>query len=87
MPLKAVPAAQVPAATITTLGPSNIQGNTSMAKSSKQSVKWYREIITQLIENQAALKQQLDKHSYWLVKMLLVKCYLGEVYKLKGFLI
>ena len=57
MLLKAVLAAQVPAATVTTSGPSNTQGNTSMAKNSEQSVEWYREIITQLIENQAALKQ------------------------------
>ena len=41
----------MPAATITTLGPSDTQGNTSIAESSKQSVEWYREIITQLIEN------------------------------------
>ena len=46
MPLKVVLAAQVPAATVTTLGPSNTQGDTSMAKSSEQSVEWYREIIT-----------------------------------------
>ena len=39
MPLKAVLAAQVLAVTITTLGPLNTQGNISMAKSSKQSVK------------------------------------------------
>ena len=58
-----------------------------MAKSSEQLVEWYREIITQLIKNQAALKQQLDKHSHWSVKMLSVKYFLGEVYKLKGFLI
>ena len=64
MPLKAVLAAQVLVATATTLGPLNTQGDINMAKSSKQSVKWYKEIITQLIENQAALKQQLDKHSY-----------------------
>ena len=46
MPLKAVPAAQVLAVTITTSGPLNTQGDINMAKSSKQSVKWYREIIT-----------------------------------------
>ena len=40
-----------------TSGPSNTQSDISMAKSSEQSVEWYREIITQLIENQAALKQ------------------------------
>ena len=51
MLLKAVPAAQVPAATATTSGPLNTQGNISIAKSSKQLIKWYREIITQLIEN------------------------------------
>ena len=57
-----------------------------MAKSSKQSVKQYKEIITQLTENQAALKQQLNKHGYQLVKILLIKYYLGEAYKLRGFL-
>ena len=45
MLLKAVPAAQMLVATVTTLGLSNTQGNISMAKSSKQSVEWYREII------------------------------------------
>ena len=39
MPLKAVPTAQVPVVTATTLGPSNTQGNISMAKSSEQSIK------------------------------------------------
>ena len=51
MPLKAVLAAQVLAATVTTLRPLNTQGDISIAKSSKQSVEWYREIITQLVEN------------------------------------
>ena len=51
MLLKAVPVAQVPAPTVTTLGLLNIQSNISIAKSSKQLVEWYREIITQLIEN------------------------------------
>ena len=64
MPLKAVLAAQVLAATVMTLGPLNIQSNISMAESSKQLVKWYREIIIQLTENQAALKQQLNKHGH-----------------------
>ena len=36
---------------ITTLGPSGTQGNTNIAKTSKQLVEWYRDIITQLIEN------------------------------------
>ena len=57
MLLKIVLAAQVLAVTAMTLGPLNTQSNTSMAKSSKQSVKWYREVVTQLIENQAALKE------------------------------
>ena len=46
MPLKAVLAAQVLAATVTTLGPLNIQGDTSIAKSSKQLVEQYKKIIT-----------------------------------------
>ena len=46
MPLKAVLAAQVLAVTITTSGPLNTQSNISMAKSNKQLVEWYREIIT-----------------------------------------
>ena len=61
MPLKAVLAAQALVLTATTSGPLNIQSDTSMAKSSKQLVKWYWEVVTQLIENQAALKEQLNK--------------------------
>ena len=45
LPKAVVFAATVPAA-ITTSGLSGIQGNTSIAKTSKQSVEWYREIIT-----------------------------------------
>ena len=45
MLLKAVLVAQALVLTVTTLGPSNIQGNTSIAKSSEQLVEWYREII------------------------------------------
>ena len=46
MPLKAaVPAATEPAAT-TTSGPSGTQGDTSIAKTSQQSVEWYRDMIT-----------------------------------------
>ena len=86
MPPKAVPAAQVPAATATTSGPSNTQGDTSMAESSEQSVEWYREMITQLAENQAALKQQLDKHGHRSVKMPSVERFSGEAHKLRGFL-
>ena len=41
MLLKAVPAAQVLAATVITLGPLNTQSNTSIAKSSKQLIEWY----------------------------------------------
>ena len=51
MLLKVILAAQVLAVTVMTLGPLNIQGDISMAKSSKQLVEWYKEIITQLIEN------------------------------------
>ena len=32
-------------------GPSGIQSDTSIAKLSKQLVEWYREIITQLVNN------------------------------------
>ena len=46
MLLKVVLAAQVLAATVTTLGPLNTQGNINMAKSSKQLVKWYQEVAT-----------------------------------------
>ena len=41
----AVSAATVPAV-ITTLGLSSTQSNTSIAKTSKQLVKWYKDIIT-----------------------------------------
>ena len=60
MPLKAVLAANV-LATVTILGPLGIQSNTSITKSSKQSVKWYREIITQFINN-------YNKYNNWLVQ-------------------
>ena len=46
MPPKVVLAVSVPAAIVTILGPLGIQGNTSIAKLSEQSVEWYREIIT-----------------------------------------
>ena len=46
MPLKTVLVANVLAATVMMSGPLGTQGDTSMAKLSKQSVKWYREIIT-----------------------------------------
>ena len=51
MPLKAVPAANILAVTVIILGPSGTQSDTSIAKSSKQLIEWYREIITQLIDN------------------------------------
>ena len=51
MPPKAVPAANMSAATVITSGLLGTQGNTSIAKSSKQLVKWYKEIITQLADN------------------------------------
>ena len=46
MPLKAVPAANVLAAIVIILGPLGTQGDTSIAKLSKQLVEWYKEIIT-----------------------------------------
>ena len=46
MPPKTVPAAIVPAAVITTLGLLGIQGNTNIAKTSKQLVEWYKKLIT-----------------------------------------
>ena len=46
MPLKAaVPAVIVPAK-IATLGPLSMQGDTSIAKTSKQLIKQYKDIIT-----------------------------------------
>ena len=51
MPLKVIPTANMPAATVTISGPLGTQGNTSIAKLSKQLIEWYREIITQLIDN------------------------------------
>ena len=50
MPLKAVLAANILAIAII-LRPLNMQGNTSIAKLSKQLIEQYREIITQLIDN------------------------------------
>ena len=44
-PKVAVPAAMVLVVIITS-GPLGTQGNTSIAKTSKQLVKWYRDIIT-----------------------------------------
>ena len=51
MPLKAVPAVNMPAAIVIISGPLGMQGDTSIAKLSKQLIEWYREIITQLIDN------------------------------------
>ena len=45
LPKAVVPAVTVPAAIIT-LELLGIQNNTSIAKTSKQSVEWYRDIIT-----------------------------------------
>ena len=38
-------------AIVTILGPLGTQGNTSIIKLSKQLIKWYKKIITQLINN------------------------------------
>ena len=47
MPLKAVqPAQRTPLTEAGTSGPARTQSNISIAKSSNQSVKWYRDIIT-----------------------------------------
>ena len=43
-------------------------------------------MVTQFIENQTALKEQLNKQGHYIIKMPLVKQFLGEVYKLKKFL-
>ena len=57
MPLKAVLAASTPAAIVIILGLLGTQSNTSIAKSSKYIIEQYKEVITQLIDNQAALKE------------------------------
>ena len=47
MPFKVVqPAQYTPLTEAGILGPAETQGDTSMAKSSNQSVEWYRDIIT-----------------------------------------
>ena len=52
MPLKAVQPAQCTLLMEAgTAGLAGIQSNTSMAKSSNQLVEWYRDMITQLINN------------------------------------
>ena len=52
MPPKAVQLAQRTLLTEAgTSGPAKTQSNTNIAKSSNQSVEWYREIITQFINN------------------------------------
>ena len=45
MPLKAVLAINAPA-TVIILGPLGTQSNTNIAKLSKHTVKWYKDIIT-----------------------------------------
>ena len=50
MPPKAVLVVNI-LAIVTILGLLGTQGNTSIAKLSKQLVKWYKEIITQLVDN------------------------------------
>ena len=47
MPLKVVQLAQrTPLTEVGTIGLAKTQGNTSMAESSNQLVKWYRDMIT-----------------------------------------
>ena len=50
MPPKAVLAASILAVLII-LGPLGTQNNTSITELSKQLIEWYREIITQLVDN------------------------------------
>ena len=87
MLLKAVLAANMPAIIVTILGLLGTQNNTSMVELSKQSVKQYKEIITQFTDNQAALKKQLNRQGYRAIKIPSVKWFSGEVYKLREFLI
>ena len=42
-------------------------------------------MVTQLIKNQIALKEQLNKQSHYTIKMPLIKYFIGEAYKLKKF--
>jgi hypothetical protein len=87
MPPKAVqPAQHTPSTEAGTSGPAGTQGDTSMAESSDQSVEWYRDMITQLADNQAALKQQLDQQGHRSIKMPSVARFEGEPHKLRGFL-
>ena len=52
MPLKAVQPAQRTLLTEAgTSGPAKTQKDTNIAKSSNQLVEWYRDIITQFIDN------------------------------------
>ena len=48
----------------TTLRLSDMQGNTNIAKTNNKSVKYYKEIITQLAENQSVLKEQFNKQGH-----------------------
>ena len=45
MPLRAVPTANI-SVIVTTLRPLGMQGDTSIAKLSKHTVEWYKEVIT-----------------------------------------
>ena len=51
MPLKAVPTVNMLVVTVIMSGLLGTQGDTNIAKLSKQLVEWYKEIITQLIDN------------------------------------
>ena len=51
LPKAVQPAQRTPLTEAGTAGPAEIQSNTSIAKSSDQSVEWYRDMITQLIDN------------------------------------
>jgi len=47
--------------------------DTSIADTSSTDTKWLRENMQQLIDNQAVMKQQLNKQKHQPVKMPLIK--------------
>jgi len=51
------------------------------------TVRQLQEIVNQLIENNTALKQRVNRIGAAKVKLPLIKRFLGERLKLKGFLI
>ena len=80
MPLKAIPT------TVTALG---LAEDTSIAKTDLQVVivAQLQEVINQLIANGIVLDVKINSIGIIKVKILLVKRFKGEKFKLKGFLI